>query len=349
MRAVGFYEHSPSFDAYQLIEEMPPPTIKPDEVLVRVYYAALNRLDNFVRIGWKGLNLAFPQIPCADFSGDIAEVGQAVQGWSVGQRVTGNSLLWCGHCRACVRGEQQRCENFDILGEHSRGACAEYVAIPARNLVAVPEGYDMQKAAAASLVYLTAWHNLMVAGNLRAGERVLIVGAGGGVNTAALQIAKFTGAEVYMIASSAEKAQLALDHGADWVHDRSLDANWPKAIYLATDRMGVDMVVDNVGATFPSSLRSLRPGGRLVTVGGTASYEAAVPVNLLFAKHLSIIGSTMGSQADYLRVMGLVFQGKLDPIVDTVYPMQEFSAAMTRMMDNQQFGKILIQIYAQAY
>lgn len=344
MRAVVFYEHSPAFDVYQAIDDLPAPTIKPDEVLVRVHYAALNRLDNFVRIGWKGLNLTFPHVPCADFSGEIAEVGQAVAGWTVGQPVTANNLLWCGKCRACVRGEQQRCEHFDILGESARGACAEYVAIPARNLVAVPTGYDMQKAAAASLVYLTAWHNLMVAGNLRAGERVLIVGAGGGVNTAALQIAKLAGAEVYMIASTAEKAQLALAHGADWVHDRSVDANWAKAVYLATARTGVDMVVDNVGSTFPVSLRTLRAGGRLVTVGGTAGYEATVPVNLLFGKHLSIIGSTMGSQEDYLQVMRLVFMGKLDPIVDTVYPLTEFRTAITRMMDNQQFGKILVQI-----
>jgi NADPH:quinone reductase-like Zn-dependent oxidoreductase len=344
MRGIGFYEHSPSFDVYQVIADLPTPTIRPDEVLVRVQYAALNRLDNFVRIGWKGLSLTFPHIPCADFSGEIAEVGAAVEGWTVGQQVTANSLLWCGKCRACVRGEQQRCEHFDILGEYSRGACAEYVAVPARNLVAVPAGYDMQKAAAASLVYLTAWHNLMVAGNLRPGERVLIVGAGGGVNTAALQIAKLVGAETYVIASSAEKAQMARDHGADWAHDRSSDANWAKAVYNATNRAGVDMVVDNVGSTFPLSLRSLRTGGRLVTVGGTAGYEATVPVNLMFGKHLSIIGSTMGSQDDYLRVMSLVFAGKLDPIVDQVYPLADFRTAIARMMDNQQFGKILLQV-----
>ncbi len=345
MRAIGFYEHNASLEVYQLIDDLPVPTIQPDEVLVRVHYAALNRLDNWVRLGWKGLQLTFPHIPCGDFSGEIAEVGAAVQGWSVGQRVTANPALWCGHCHACVRGEQQQCAHFGILGEHTRGACAEYVAIPARNLIAIPDGYDMQKAAAASLVYVTAWHSLVVAGRLCPGERVLIVGAGGGVNTAALQIAKMVGAEVYMIASTAEKAQLALNGGADWVHDRSRDANWAKAIYQATNRVGVDMVVDNVGAaTFPSSLRALRTGGRLVTVGGTAGYEASVPVNLLFGKHLSIIGSTMGSQADYWRVMGLVFQGKLDPIVDTVYAMSEFPAAMTRMLENQQFGKILIRI-----
>ncbi|MEZ4860976.1 MAG: zinc-binding dehydrogenase [Caldilineaceae bacterium] len=347
MRAITFPTHSPDFDVYALTDDAPMPTVGPDEVLVRVAYAALNRLDNWVRLGWKGLKLDFPHIPCSDFSGTIAQVGEAVTGWQVGQQVTANPLLWCGECRACIRGEQNRCATGHILGETVRGACADYVVVPARNLVAIPSGYDLQKAAAASLVYVTAWHNVMIAGNLRAAERVLIVGAGGGVNTASLQIAKLAGAEVFMIASTAEKAQQALALGADWVHDRSAEANWPRAVYSATGREGIDMVVDNVGAaTWPSSLRTLRTGGRLVTVGGTSGYDAAVPVNLIFGKQLRIIGSTMGAQDDYEQVMRLVFQGKLDPVVDSVYALADFRAAMTRMMENQQFGKILIQVNA---
>lgn len=345
MRAVVFREHTPALDAYELIDDMPTPDIAADEVLVRVQYAALNRLDNWVRIGWRGLNLDFPHIPCSDFSGTIAQVGADVEGWQEGQQVTANPLLWCGKCRNCLRGYQNRCAHWHILGETVRGACAEYVKIPARNLVAIPDGYAMQKAAAASLVYVTAWHNLITAGNLRAGERVLIVGAGGGVNTASLQIAKLVGAEVMMIASTAEKAKLARVQGADWVHDRSAEENWSKAVYQATAREGVDLVVDNVGeATWPSSLRTLATGGRLVTVGGTTGYKATVPVNLIFAKHLQIIGSTMGTQDDYLRVMSLIFQGKLDPIVDSIYPATDFAQAMERMMSDEQFGKILVAL-----
>lgn len=345
MRAVAFRAHSPTLDVYEWIADLPEPEIGADDVLIRVHYAALNRLDNWVRIGWRGLNLAFPHIPCADFSGTIAAVGTAVTGWQAGQRVTANPLLWCGHCRNCLRGDQNRCVHWHILGETVRGACAEFVKMPARNLIAIPDGYDLQQAAAASLVYVTAWHNLMVAGQLRAGERVLIVGAGGGVNTAALQIAKLAGAEVLMIASSAEKAALAQAAGADWVHDRSADAEWSKAVYRATAREGVDMVVDNVGeATWPSSLRTLATGGRLVTVGGTTGYQATVPVNLIFGKHLRIIGSTMGADDDYRRVMALVFQGKLQPIVDSVYAPADFAHAMTHMMSDSQFGKILIDL-----
>lgn len=345
MRAVAFHEHSPSFDAYTMSDELPVPTIGPDDLLVRVEYAALNRLDNFVRIGWKGLNLEFPHIPCSDFSGVIAEVGSQVNGWAVGQRVTANPLLWCGRCRPCLRGEHNRCINWHILGESTRGACAEYVKIPAVNLAAIPDDYDMRKAAAASLVYVTAWHSLVTAGGLRPTERVLIVGAGGGVNTASIQIAKLLGATVYVIASNASKAQMASSLGADWVYDRSVDPNWTRAVYQATRREGIDVVVDNVGqATWPSSLRTLAPNGRLLTVGGTTGYEASVPVNLLFGRHLSIIGSTMGTQEDYLTVMSLVFAGKLDPVVDSVWPMQAFSGAVQRMMANEQFGKILIQV-----
>ena len=343
MRAVVFHEHTPSLEAYELNHDMPIPVINPDEVLVRVQYAALNRLDNWVRIGWKGLNLDFPHIPCSDFSGTIAEVGAAVTDWEEGQHVTANPLLWCGRCRNCLRGYQNRCAQWHILGETVRGACAEYVKITANNLVAIPDGYNMQKAAAASLVYVTAWHNLITAGNLRAGERVLIVGAGGGVNTASLHIAKLVGADVMMIASTPEKAAMAKAQGADWVHDRSNDPNWAKAVFRATERQGVDMVVDNVGeATWGSSLRALTPGGRLVTVGGTTGYNATVPVNLIFAKHLQIIGSTMGTQEDYNQVMSLIFAGKLDPIVDSVYSPDAFVSAMQRMMGDEQFGKIVI-------
>lgn len=345
MRAVIFREHSPSLDVYEVIEDMPVPEVGADEVLVRVQYAAINRLDNWVRIGWRGLHLDFPHIPCADFSGTVAQVGVAVEGWQEGQRVTANPLLWCGHCRNCLRGYQNRCSHGHILGETVRGACAEYVKIPARNLIEIPEGYAMEKAAAASLVYVTAWHNLMVAGNLRASERVLIVGAGGGVNLASLQIAKLAGAEVMMIASTAEKAALAQRAGADWVHDRSADANWSKAVYQATNREGVDMVIDNVGeVTWPNSLRTLVAGGRLVTVGGTTGYNAAVPVNLVFGKHLSIIGSTMGTQDDYQRVMELVFQDKLNPTIDSIAEPAHFTEAMARMMSDAQFGKILIEL-----
>jgi NADPH:quinone reductase-like Zn-dependent oxidoreductase len=345
MRAIVFDRHDPSPQVYRLDDTLPIPLPAPDGVVVRVAYAALNRLDDFVRIGWKGLQLAWPHIPCSDFSGEIAAVGRDVTGWQIGQRVTANPLIWCGACRACVAGQHNHCRRAYLLGEHVRGACADYVAVPARNLLAIPPGYDMRLAAAASLVYVTAWHSLISVGKLRAGERVLVVGAGGGVNTAAIQIAKLAGASVYVIASNADKARRAQQLGADWVHDRSSDAAWSHAVYSATGREGVDIVVDNVGAaTWPESLRTLRPGGRLLTVGGTSGYRAEVPVNLIFGRHLQIMGSTMGTHADYLTVMGLALQGRLQPIVDAVFPLDKFQTAFERLLAGAMFGKIVIAV-----
>jgi len=345
MRAIVFHRHDPSPAAYAYTEDTPQPQPGPGEVLVRVAYAALNRLDDFVRIGWKGLELEFPHIPCSDFSGEIAAVGAGVSGWQPGQRVTANPLIWCGTCRACLDGRFNQCRHAYLLGEHVRGACADYVVVPARNLVAVPDGYDMRLAAAASLVYVTAWHSLVVAGAVRAGEKVLVVGAGGGVNTASFQIAKLAGATIYVIAVNAAKAERARSLGADWVLDRSADPDWSRAVFLATQRDGIDLVVDNVGqATWLNSLRTLRVGGRLVTVGGTSGYAAQVPVNLIFGRQVRLIGSTMGTQADYLTVMDLVFQGKLLPVVDSVFPMQDFRRAMEHMLAGDMFGKILIEV-----
>ncbi len=344
MRAIVFERHGGP-EVLQYRQDIPVPQPGPGEVLVAVRYAALNRLDNFVRIGWKGLDLTFPHILGSDFSGTIAALGEGVTGWAVGQRVVANPTLWCGRCAQCLAGRHNRCDSFAILGEHVRGAYAEYVVVPARNLVAIPDGYPDDLAAAAPLVSVTAWHMLIVTGRLRAGESVLVVGAGGGVNSMAIQIARLAGATVGVIAANAAKAAKARDLGADWTVDRSVEPNWSKAVYTLTGRRGVDVVVDNVGAaTWSSSLRCLARGGRLLTVGGTGGYEATVPVNLMFGKHLSIIGSTMGTQADFETVMGRVFADRLVPLVDSVFPLARYPEALARLLSGDAFGKIVIQV-----
>ncbi len=344
MRAVVFERHGgPEVLAYR--EDISVPQPGPGEVLVAVRYAALNRLDDFVRTGWRGLDLAFPHILGSDFSGAISELGVGVTGWTVGQRVVANPTLWCGACPQCVAGYHNRCDVFAILGEHVPGAYAEFVKVPARNLVAIPDGYPDDLAAAAPLVSVTAWHMLIAAGRLRAGETVLVVGAGGGVNSMAIQIAKFAGATVGVVAANSDKAAQAHRLGADWVIDRSLEANWSKAAYAATGRRGVDVVVDNVGAaTWSASLRCLARGGRLLTVGGTTGYEAVTPVNLMFGKHLSIVGSTMGTQPDFETVMAQVFAGRLKPVIDRIFPLPQYPDALARMLAGDAFGKILVQV-----
>ncbi len=345
MHAIVFREHGVELDHYQYVDDMPRPSCAPDEVLIRVHFGALNRLDDWVRIGWPGIGLSLPHVPGSDFSGVIEECGDEVDGWQVGQRVTGNNALWCGQCTACHQGRHNLCLHFGILGESRAGVMAEYLALPARNLIVIPEGYDMAQAAAASLTYLTAWHSLIERGNLEPGEKVLVVGAGGGVNVAAQQIAQYRGATVYVIASSEAKARQAREMGAVWVLDRSMCPDWRREVFQATGRTGIDMVVDNVGAaTFSTSLQTLAKGGRLVTVGATSGYEAPVPVNRLFMGHHSIIGSTMGTQADYNRVMVLVFSGQLSPVVDSVFPAHQYAEAIDRLRANLPFGKIVMDL-----
>jgi NADPH:quinone reductase-like Zn-dependent oxidoreductase len=344
MRAIVF-DHHGGPEVLEYRADIPVPQPAAGEALVRVRYAALNRLDDFVRTGWKGLDLAFPHILGSDFSGTIAELGAGVTGWTVGQRVVANPTLWCGHCAECIAGRHNRCDHFAILGEHVAGAYAEFVRIPARNLVAIPDGYPDDRAAAAPLVSVTAWHMLIAAGRLRAGETVLVVGAGGGVNSMAIQIARLAGARVLAVAANAEKAAKARELGAEWTVDRAAEPNWSRAVWTMTGRRGVDVVIDNVGpATWVSSLRSLAKGGRLLTVGGTTGYEAPVPVSLVFGKHLSIIGSTMGTQPDFEAVMAQVWAGKLLPVVDSVHPLAEYPAALARLLEGTAFGKILVQV-----
>ena len=345
MKAVIFREHSPNLDVYDVVDDMPAPEPGPDEVLIKVHYAALNRLDDFVRRGWPGLNLALPHIPGSDFAGEIAAVGAQVNDWEPGQLVTGNPTLFCGQCRYCLQGNQHLCEHFSIVGEHVPGACAEYMTIPARNLIAIPEGVDLKLAAAGSLVGVTAWRNLIVDGGLRPNETVLIVGAGGGVNMMAIQLAKLTGATAWVVASSAAKAQKARNLGADWIIDRSQEPNWAKAVWKKSVGRGVDVVVDNVGAaTWKSSLRALGKHGRLLTVGGTSGYRAEVPVNLIFARQQRIIGSTMGSMEDSRNAFELIFSGKITPVIDSVWPLEGYVEALKKMLAGEHFGKLVIDV-----
>ena len=344
MKAILFREHG-SLDALDYVENFPVPELAPDEALIKVRYAALNRLDQFVVRGWKGLDLLLPHIPGADFSGSIVALGEDVTNWVAGQPVTANPSLWCGHCTFCLAGQQSLCDTFAILGEHVRGSFAEFVKMPARNLMAVPDGFSMKQAAAAPTVAVTTWRMLVTRGQLKPGETVLLVGAGGGVNSFSIPLAKMLGATVWVVAGGAAKAQQATELGADWVIDREAEPNWSKAAYLHSGKRGVDVVVDNVGAaTWEASVRSLKKGGRLLTVGGTTGYTGQTPINIMFGRQVSIIGSTMGSQLEFEDAMRLIFAGKLAVPIDRVYPLAEARQAEERMQEGVHFGKILLEV-----
>ncbi|HLE13737.1 MAG TPA: zinc-binding dehydrogenase [Anaerolineales bacterium] len=342
MKAVYFYEHGgPEVLQYG---ELPDPQPGPGEALVRLRASALNGVDIWVRRGWPGLKLEYPHIPGADGAGVVSVLGPGATSRSVGERVVINSNLGCGECEYCRAGMDNRCREWDLLGETRNGTYAEYVVAPERNLLPIPAGFDERTAAAAALVFHTAWHSLITRGGLRPGESVLIVGAAGGVNTASLQVARLAGATVFVVGSSPEKLALAESFGADVLIDRSKEEDWSKAVYRLTGKRGVDVVVDNVGATFPLSFRAAARGGRILTVGNTAGPMVEIDNRFIFGKHLSLIGSSMGTLEEFATVMGLVFAGKLRPALDRSYPLREARAAQVRLEQGDQLGKITLEI-----
>ena len=324
--------------------DFPEPKPGPGEALIKIEAAALNRMDLWVRQGWPGLKLEYPHISGADGVGEISELGEGVHDWSVGDQVVINSSIGCGICNFCQSGRDNLCRTWHLLGETIRGTHAEYVIVPARQLISLPEGFDPIVAAGAGLVYHTAWHSLITRGNLMPGERVLVVGASGGVNTASIQIAKLSGAIVYVVGSGPKKLELAESLGADYLIDRYENENWSKVVYQLSNREGVDVIVDNVGTTFPLSFRSARKGGRILTVGNTGGPRFEIDNRFIFGRHLTLIGSTMGTLRDFREVMDLIFSNKLKVALDKTFELKDAQKAHIRLEKGEQMGKITIRV-----
>jgi NADPH:quinone reductase-like Zn-dependent oxidoreductase len=340
MKALFFNEHGAS-DVLRF-GDAADPVPGPGEALVRVKAVALNYLDIWVRRGWPGLALALPHIGGSDVAGLVAGYGPDASGPPLGTPVVIDPGIVAGEDEWTRRGEESVSPFYKILGESTRGGFAEYVAAPARNLLPMPPGFDFPAAAAPILAGMTAWRMLVVRGGLKAGESVLIVGAGGGVNSLALQIAKLRGATVYAVTSTPEKMAKARDLGADVVID-GRGEDWSRAVHKLTGRRGADIAVDNVGAaTLNASLRAAARGGRIVIVGGTSGPKAEIDVRLVFGKQLSLIGSAMGSSRDFREVMSLVWSGGLKPVIDSVLPLAEGRAALERLEAGRHFGKIVL-------
>lgn len=343
MRGAVFYEHG-NADVLTLAEDLPVPEPKMGEVRVRIQAAALNRLDLWVREGWAGLKLHLPHVTGSDGAGIVDAVGEHVTGFAPGDRVCIDPAVVPPDSPTLYTGLENQ-GRIAILGEHQSGLAAEYAIVPARNLLKMPDEMDFADAAAAGLVYVTAWHSLITRGNLRPGESVLIVGAGGGVNSASIQIAKFAGAKVYVVGSNAEKCRKAEALGADVVINREQTEDWSKEIFKLTNRQGVDVVVDNVGkATMFGSIRSVRIGGRILVVGNTSGPNFDLDLRYIFSKHISIIGSTMGPHVDYVRVMNLVFEGKLKPVIGVRLPLAEAKQGHLLLEAGELFGKVVIDV-----
>ena len=326
------------------VGNIPDPIPGPGQVRLRMKAAALNHLDLFVRGGIPGVTLAFPHVVGADGAGEVESLGEGVSGFAVGDRVLVQPGLFCGRCEFCRAGEQSLCVSFRLMGEHVPGTIGELAIVPAENLHRVPAGLSWHDAAAFPLAWLTAWRMLVGRARLRAGEEVLIHGIGGGVAVAALGIAKLAGARVYVTSSSDTKLERARELGADVaINYRTADVE--KEIRRLTAKRGVDVVVDSVGEpTWMTSLKAAAKGGRIVTCGATAGPNPAEEIRLLFWKQLSILGSTMSSVREFEELLKVIGDGRLRPVVDRVFPLDDAKEAFARMEKGEQLGKIVVEI-----
>lgn len=327
-----------------LVQDLAKPAIeRDDQVRIAVRTSALNHLDLFVLEGMPGIKLGFPHVVGTDAAGLVDSVGAGVTGLAPGDRVVINPGISCGQCPACLADQDPYCRSFGIVGEHLPGTSAEYIVVPARNVVRVASHLSWAEAAALPLATLTAWRMLTTRAKVVAGETVLIWGIGGGVSLAALQIAKHLGARVIATSSSDAKLAVAQSLGADVTlnHGTQDVAKETRAF----TKVGADVVVDSVGEkTWEKSLRALRPGGRLVTCGATTGPMVQLDLRRLFWFQWSLLGSTMGSMGEFAAMMAVANQGKLTPIVDTVFPMDDGVAAYERLARGDQMGKLVIEV-----
>jgi NADPH:quinone reductase-like Zn-dependent oxidoreductase len=342
MKAIVFHQHGgPNVLKY---EDAPEPTLRANEVLVRVKACALNHLDLWVRGGLPNVPIPMPHIPGSDIAGEIAKIGPDVTTVRVGQKVVLAPLVSCGKCPACLAGLDNHCRQATNLGYMIDGGCAEFVRAPEVNCLPYPENHKWEEAAAIPLVFQTAWHMLITRAELHPGEDALILGAGSGVGSAAIQIAKFFGGRVIATAGSDEKLAKAKELGADHLINHK-SQKIRDEVRRITNKRGVDVVFEHVGtATWEDSLGSLAPAGRLVTCGATTGHDAKVDLRFLFSRQLSLLGSYMGTKSELHTVMKLVAAGKLKPVVDRIFPLAEAAAAHAYLESGSQFGKVVLSV-----
>jgi len=311
---------------------------------VRVRAVGLNHLDLWVRNGVPGHVFPLPIVPGCDVAGVVDAIGVGALGVSVGDEVVVAPGVSCGLCASCLAGEDALCRSYGILGESRDGGCQEHLVVPDVGVFPKPEGLSWTDAAAVPLTFLTAWHMLSARARVQPGDLVLVHAAGSGVGTAAIQIATLLGARVITTAGTDEKCARALTLGAEAaVNYRSED--FAAAARRFSGNRGVDVVVDHVGTdTFERSLRCLARGGRYVTCGATSGFELKTDFRLVFFKSLSILGSTMGGAHELHRVLGLVAAGRLRPIVDRVFRLEEVADAHRHLAARQAFGKVVLTV-----
>jgi len=321
-------------------EDVPDPKPRLDQVLVRIKACALNHVDLWVRKGLPGVSL--PRIPGADIAGEIVEVGEFVTGLKPRQRVLLAPMHFCNHCAKCVGGLQNQCREFTVLGNGVDGGDCELIAIPAVNVIPIPDSLDFNQAASMPLVFLTAWHMLVGRGNVRPGQTVLVLGGSSGVGIAAIQVAKLFGARVIATAGDETKLEKARTLGADDVINH-YQQKISDQVRKLTNKEGVDIVIEHVGsATWEESWKSLKPAGTLVTCGATTGFNGSIDLRHLFSRQLSLLGSYMGTMGELHEVLGHIFAGRLKPVVDRVFPLKEIRAAHEYLAGSKMFGKVVL-------
>lgn len=317
------------------LESVPDPVAAPGEVLLRVRACALNHLDLWIREGLPGSKVKVPHILGSDVAGEAG-----------GRRVAVHPGLCCGECPACADGRESDCPDFGIIGAYggSQGGYAELLAVKAGHLLPVPEGMAFTDAASLPLTLLTAWRMLKTLGELKAGQTVVVVGAGSGVSVAGIQVAKALGAVVIATTTDAAKVERAKALGADHVLTVP-PADLPREVRRLTGGKLADVVLDHVGpALFMDALKCLRPSGRLVTCGSTSGPKVELDMRYVFSRQLRILGSRMGSLAEMRDAWRLVESGKVRPVVDRIFPLAEAANAHARLESRGQFGKVVIAV-----
>ena len=347
MRAAGmkaiFFEQHGEIDTLKYAD-IPQPEPKPGEALIRVRAVSLNHLDVWVRRGWPGLRLDMPHITGSDIAGEIVSVHGAGTMWTPGSRVIVNPGIVTVEDEWTRRGEDSLSPGYKILGEQVRGGLAEFACVPIANLFKLPDSLSYEEGAAPLLVGLTVWRMLFKRAALRPGESVLVVGAGGGVNSLSILLARAVGAPVIALTAGREKMEKARALGASEVIDYAAHPDWHSEVLKLTKGRGVDVVVDNVGSrTMPKSLRAVARGGRIVTVGNTKGYELSFDNRLFFTKQVSLIGSTMGSRQDFIEAMEYLFRNGIKIPIDTVAPLSDGIRMIKRLEDGLHFGKIVLK------
>lgn len=341
MKAILFRSHGgPEVLEYA---DVPDPVPHAGELLIRVAACSVNHLDLWIRQGLPAYRIALPHISGCDIAGVAERLGPGVSGVNTGDRVVAFPGLHCGSCAWCRAGQDNLCESYGIRGAKIPGGYAQLAVANAADAIPMPEGLTFEEAAAFPLVFLTAWHMLVTRAHLTSGETVLVHAAGSGVGHAAVQIAKHLQATVYTTVGSDEKFAKATALGADEVINYRRD-DFGQRVEALTDGRGVDVVFEHIGPeTWEKSVKALAKGGRLVTCGATSGPSVPLDLRYVFSRQLTILGSLMGTRAEFDVVARLIGERALHPVIDTVFPLEQARAAQERLLARAVFGKLILQ------